>query len=44
MEIYCANEICVYNEDGCCEHEGALNLDKNGLCMSYRHKNTETEN
>lgn len=42
MDTYCENEKCQYNEDGCCEQEGALKLDENGLCLSFRCENTNT--
>lgn len=35
--VYCEANTCEYYEDGCCEYEGSLKLDNNGLCMKFRY-------
>ena len=38
MSIYCNNEDCEYNEDGCCEYEGSIVIDNFGCCTRFRYK------
>ena len=40
---YCENEQCEYNEDGCCEYEGTLSIDRAGFCKRFRYKEVEVE-
>lgn len=39
MDIYCEANNCEYCENGCCEYEGSLALDSNGVCKKFRYNN-----
>lgn len=38
MSIYCEASNCEYWEDDCCEYEGSLVLDFNGVCKRFRYE------